>query len=923
MTDYSIRKRVLLLALLPSALTIFALVGYFTYSSIQDISDTRDERGHTLAKYLAQVSEFGVISGNIELLEKLIQKTLKEDEVRKVTIRGAGNEVLASIEQNEIIPVIKKPYAFLLKEERLIFAADILNTVIEINDFDILAAADSTSDTNVVGHIELSMSTLHTTEQQIAILLKGLIIAFTGLVLTTILALYISQGVINPIQSLTSAVKRVAAGNLNVHVKASTSGELETLVKGFNNMTEELSISRHNLQSQVNAATQTLKNTLDELEKKNITLDISKSLAIDASRIKSEFLANMSHEIRTPMNGIIGFAELLTKSDLSHQQLQYVNTISTSANNLLTIINDILDFSKIESGKLEVDIIEFDLLELLDEIISITYPLAHKKNIELIVHRIPDMPRFLFGDPLRIRQILLNLLSNAIKFTNKGHVAIRILFKKLPNNSYEFRFTIADTGVGMSESNKQRLFNAFTQADTSITRRFGGTGLGLVISRSLANLMHGEIDFDSTLEKGSVFWLTIPMKASLHSAAATYPDLANKHIILFDSNPQLRLATRQLLNIWQTQVQQLSQLKQLESVFKMNAAKYSAMIIGINYHDILVQTDFSPYLNICKDHNIPSIALISSTDSDIFQFYYQQGFNLCLYRNTAYDVLSSRVTALLTGKTETVTSERNRHENKTWPGLNILLVDDNAINLKLAETILNNWQVNVKTATNGVEAYEYAQAEYFDLIFMDLHMPEMDGIEAAGHIRKTSKINNKTPIIALTANAMPEERQHILATGMNDILIKPITEQQLNDIIAEYYCSEKVIREAASTEMRKISGASCYDQVDAVKLAGGNQELANELFKMLITELPLYEERLKNALRSNDIKELKHCIHKINGATSYCGVPKLRQSAVLLESDIDNNNLSNVEALTQNVLNNISELIRFSQTEQENVSLSG
>lgn len=914
MAYYSIRKRVLLLALLPSALTIFALVGYFTYSSIQDLGNTRDERGHTLAKYLSQVSEFGVISGNIELLEKLIQKTLKEDNIREVTIRGANNEILTSVAQTEITPVARKPYSFLLKDERLIFSANILNTVIEIHDFELVSNTDESPSTEIIGRVDISVSTLHTTEQQISIFLKSLIIAFTGLVLTTILALYISQGVINPIQSLTSAIKRVAAGNLNVHVKVNTSGELDTLVKGFNNMTEELSISRHNLQNQINAATQTLKNTLDELEKKNITLDISKSQALDASRIKSEFLANMSHEIRTPMNGVIGFAELLSKSELTPQQLQYVNTINTSANNLLTIINDILDFSKIESGKMEIEIIEFDLLELLEEIISIIHPIAHKKSIELVIHRVPDMPRYLFGDPVRIRQILLNLLSNAIKFTHEGYVAIRILFKLMPDQSYEFRFTITDTGVGMSESNKQRLFNAFTQADTSITRRFGGTGLGLVISRSLANLMHGEIDFDSTLDKGSVFWLTLPLKESLHSVPEAYPELENKNIILYDSNPQLRLASRQLLNIWHSQIQQLVQLKQLEPLFKTTDLTFNAMIIGINYHDISTMTDFTHFIEACHNYNVPVIALISSTENEIYQHYYQQGFNLCLYRNTAYDTLSYRVSALLSGQVDTppATSENHHtHSQKAWPGLNILLVDDNAINLKLAETLLKGWQVNVQTATNGIEACQYADSSQYDLIFMDLHMPERDGIEAARLIRKPGGLNYRTPIIALTANAMPEEREHILATGMNDILIKPITEQQLNDIIAQFYNSENVAAVAAAVEHNQTLSDTCYNPEEAVKLAGGNQDLANELFKMLIAELPQYQQRLKNALSHNDIKELKHCIHKINGATSYCGVPRLRLSAVQLEMNIDNNELEPVAELTQSVLHHIEELIDF------------
>ncbi|MCK4708090.1 MAG: HAMP domain-containing protein, partial [Gammaproteobacteria bacterium] len=355
MSNYSIRKRVLFLALLPTAITVFSLVGYFTYSNIQDLSATLHERGKNLSKYLSQISEFAVFSGNIELLETLITKTLNEDDVQQISIVDLDNEIITSMTQKTIKNANDKPYGFLIKENLLTFKSDIVNTEIEISDFFINETEPPNTDTKI-GTIILKISSLNTTDQQFNIFFKSLIIAFAGLVLSTILALYISQGVINPIQSLTSAVKRIAAGNLNVHVNISSSGELDTLVKGFNNMTEELSISRHNLQNQVNAATSTLKNTLEELEKKNITLDISKSQAIDASRIKSEFLANMSHEIRTPMNAIIGFSDVLSEEQLTQEQKYYVTIIRDSAKNLLQLINDILDFSKIEAGKLDIEI---------------------------------------------------------------------------------------------------------------------------------------------------------------------------------------------------------------------------------------------------------------------------------------------------------------------------------------------------------------------------------------------------------------------------------------------------------------------------------------------------------------------------------------------------------------------------------------
>lgn len=912
MKNYSIRKRVLLLALLPTAITVFSLVGYFTYSSIQDVDTALKNRGHDLSLYLSKVSEVSIFSGNIGLLERHIKSTFIEGDIYQVTILDHDQNTITSITHDNKKKNNSKPYSFLIKENYLTFNANIIDT------------SNVTSNELNLGSVILTMSTTQATYQQFNIFIRSLIIAFIGLILSTILALYISQGVINPIQSLTSAVRRIAAGNLNVHVNIDSSGELGTLVKGFNNMTEELSISRHNLQNQVHAATSTLKNTLEELEKKNITLDISKSMALDASRIKSEFLANMSHEIRTPMNGIIGFVELLEKTKLSQQQHQYIETIHVSSNSLLTIINDILDFSKIESGKLDIEIIEFDLLEVVEEIITIMLPLAQKKEIELIFHRAIDMPRFLFGDPARIRQILLNLIGNAIKFTQHGYVAIRILFSKISDNNFDFKFTITDTGVGMSEANKQRLFNAFTQADTSITRRFGGTGLGLVISRSLANLLHGEINFESTLDSGSVFWLSLPLRQSFQMHDYDLTNVKEKHVILYESTPQLRLSSRQLLNSWKSNIQQVNHIKQLNSLLNSKMVDFDYMIIGISINQTQQKVDFSGLINRCKEKHIPVFALISTDSHELYKDYYKQGFSLCLFRNSPFNKILNDINDYFSGKsnntdTETVTI-RNSGYYADWPNLNILIVDDNKINLHLAQSILTNWNINTHTATNGLEAVKICDSIRFDLIFMDLHMPEMDGIDATTSIRHGSSFNSEAIIIALTANAMPEEQEKILAAGMNDILIKPVTEQQIYEKIIQYCKIKKTNNNQhqvsseipkATYEILPSTELECFNHEEAIKLAGGNSELATELFDMLIKELPVYEDKIKLALARDEIKDLKYFTHKINGATSYCGVPKLRHHVAKLEANIDNNRLDNLTEDTQLVLLSIRELVEY------------
>ncbi|HEY9051000.1 MAG TPA: response regulator [Gammaproteobacteria bacterium] len=927
MKNWGIKKRVLVLALFPMLVVAITLATYFNISRINDIENTLFDKGQLIANHLAPACEYGVFSGNLEILDSLITNILHEEEVIRVTITNANNETLISRSSNSNQRQSHSMMTFFAPEEKLEFNAPITTTEIDINDFDKLMEADirkEKPDIKKIGSVNITLSTLPTRIQQFDSLLKGFLITLAGLVVTVFLAIRISHSVVDPIQKLTHAVKHIAKGDLKTRIPIDSGGEIGSLEEGVNSMAEEIQIVRENLETQINKATARLKKTLDELEIQNIELDLARNHALSASRIKSEFLANMSHEIRTPMNGVLGFTDLLYKTKLNSQQKDLIDTIRTSASNLLTIINDILDFSKIESGKLEIDSIEFNLTELMDDIISMFAPMAYKNNLELIYHSYPGMPDRVIGDPSRIRQILVNLIGNAIKFTSQGHVIIRIMPLEAGNPA-TLKFTVTDTGIGMDEQNKKRLFTAFTQADTSISRKFGGTGLGLVISKKLAELMQGEIGLESTINKGSTFWFSIVLKTIQEPLPAQYAQ-PTRTVLIYEPMSLHRVTTRNILHRMGIDAIETGRLDQIDHLIQKNNS-VAAIIASINRNDMhndqLIK-NLSDYLNGC---GLPYLVLISSFDNNDIDRLNKAGIHNCLFRCTRQNIIKRYTYSLLNiepGIETSVIQDVDINENQEhdgWHGLKILVVDDNEINIKLSRSLLENRGINVTAAADGEQALQLCQSNSYDLILMDLHMPRMDGFLATQAIRKQPGYCKTVPIIALTANILPDEQKRALATGMNDILVKPITEIHLFNTLAKWTSIAQVNDPAPEITAIKVQTQhSIFDEAEAIERAGGNRKLAMELLSMLQKELPEHQQKIMAAKEANNLVDLKQHTHKLHGATSYCGVPLLRHAAKQLENTIDNQDFPELDKHYVELLAAIESLNSYYSGQLENQS---
>ena len=934
MKNWGIKKQVLFLAISPTLVIALTLALYFSFNHINYIEETLHKHGQTIANNLAPACEYSIFSGNLDILDNLIAKTVREEDIINVTITNSYNEALISRTKSQLRKNQASLVSAFIEDKQIIFSAPITSTAIAIDEFDELYEAKNTANTpdnKVIGNVFITMSSLSTRVQQANSLIKGFLITLIGLIITVLLAIKISQGVINPILSLTNAVNRIARGDLSTRIKTDSAGEIGSLEDGVNQMSEEIQTVRHDLQLQVEKATSKLKRTLDELEIQNIELDLARNQAISASRIKSEFLANMSHEIRTPMNGVLGFAELLEKTALNQQQKDFVSTIRSSASNLLTVINDILDFSKIESGKLNIDQISFRLSDIMDETISMFAPMAYKNDIELVYHPISEIPHQLIGDPSRIRQILINLIGNAIKFTSQGHVIVRVLSSSLENDTITLKFTVSDTGIGMDDESRKRLFTAFTQADTSISRKFGGTGLGLVISKKLAELMNGDIGFDSTLNKGSTFWLSLPFKVDkkLTVEPITH-EKTGERILIFDPSTQNRIAMRSILSDFGFETIETSRIDKISSMISTESTQpVTAIVAGINRLNINNIGFINNLALTLSTVSLPYLVLASTYENRELEVIRKSGISNIIYRCSKQESISDALLSIIQNNNQEQDKQQDKSKSvqydlSKWSNLNVLLVDDNEINLKLAKTILHNHMINTTTCMNGEEAIELAEKNKYDLILMDLHMPKCDGFSATKHIRKMHNPSQNAIIIALTANAMPDEQLEIFNTGMNDILLKPISEDQLFKLL-ETWISASDNHSSSNSNTESESGSSSninsqaslpadeklYDEDESIKLAGGNRQLSEELFGMLIKELPDHQKKIKQAYKKKNLDSLKQVVHKLHGATSYCGTQELRRHAREFETAIDNNEHEKIDDSYKNTLASIDRLIDY------------
>ncbi|GAA3940149.1 response regulator [Litoribacillus peritrichatus] len=919
MKNWGIQSRILLITLLPLITISCVLGGYFIKVRLNDLDTLVEQRGLATIRQLAPACEYGLITNNTQVLQKVANSTLNELDVRAAKIYNKYQQQLVhsgpnmhNVERDSELPheVTIYRYGDTIRLITPIFAQNLPN--LQKVEATLNPTLGEELFSEKIGWAELELSLTNTELKKYQALLTSCLLLFSGVLVCAVITIRFSREITTPLIKLTHAVESIKQGNLDVRVNSESGGELRILESGVNSMASSLKTAYDEMQQSIDQATEDYRQTLEQIEIQNVELNLTRREALKASQIKSEFLANMSHEIRTPLNGIIGFTNLILKTQLTARQLDYTSTIKKSSEGLLAIINDVLDFSKIEAGKLVLDKTPMNLRDLIEEILTMMAPAGQDKSLELVSLVYSDVPSDLIGDPLRIKQIITNLVNNAIKFTNKGSVIVRTMLEEQKQNTVTLKISVTDTGIGMTDDQQQELFRAFTQADTSTTRQYGGTGLGLVISKKLVEQMSGDIGIESTLNQGSTFWFTI--KVQTEDDASTIYEmnrLMKKKALIFDTHPTARLALSHAMQQWEMEVDEVDDLEILEELAfqaNNNQAPFDVVVLGIG-KDQLENKQIMDSIRRIQEHlNLKTIVLINTTEQQAVQRF--QLLNVtCLTK----PIISTKLhAALINGIFEKNTPLLPQKSEPTYnelshPGkVSILAVDDNEANLKLIKTLLTDMGHTVYEAKNGAEAVEQVQINTPDLVFMDIQMPVMDGVEATKTIRSLDERKYlQIPIIALTAHALSGEKETLIKAGLNDYMTKPVSEDQLIATINKWANiesnnttsntspgaqEERALVEKPFTPPELDETLVSVDIQECIKLAAGKEDLARDMLGMLIESFPRDIPPITEAFENDQNNDLLNTVHKVHGGTRYTGVPKLRSICHAFETAIKENN---------------------------------
>jgi len=757
----SLRTKALLLGVVPAMVLSLLLGGYLISVRLGDFEQALHSRGQALANELAANSFYGLFSGDNSSLEQAALTFLQRRDVASISIYDdLGNLVITrsngatqknAVNQHHFEAVVRGVIGDIPREPA-----------------PLAGSTNTTLPPGALGYVRLSLlddSLIGLKRETIG---KGALLVVSGIALISMLALMMSQQIVRPIRRLSNAIGQLQNGDLDARVEQSYRGEIGVLEKGFNAMAGRIARTQEELIAEVEQTTSDLQTTMKALEIRNIELDLARKNAIKSSQAKSQFLANMSHEIRTPMNGIIGFTRLLGKSNLDSTQSEQLLAIHESANTLLSIINDVLDFSKLESGRISYHPQPFRLRPLINSLMKMFAPEAQEKNLEMTSMVYDDVPDYIVGDAIRIRQVLTNLVGNAIKFTSQGNITIRVMLDGDPEDKEErLRFSIQDTGIGLPSDKQEKIFHAFNQADTSTQRMYGGTGLGLSICKRLVEDMHGSIGAEGKPDQGATFWFTLPLLTAEQNEQTTS-----------EASPINRFSSK------------------------------------------LVSTD----------------------------------------------------------------------TNLGLKGVHVLVADDNNINLRLTESILKNEEARVTLARDGEEALTLARQEVFDIILMDVHMPRMNGLEAAKQIRYGDNPNSATPIIAVTADAMADNHRQVFHAGMDEVLIKPVVDEQLVATIRSYCFGGKqaqtISKAETGTAFEDPGQLPIRDEQSALKNSAGNREVAESIFRALMSEADDQALKISEYFAESAWEPLWQEVHRFQGAAAVCGTPALHAVLQKMEAAI-------------------------------------
>ncbi|EDW1330504.1 two-component sensor histidine kinase BarA [Salmonella enterica subsp. enterica] len=886
MTNYSLRARMMILILAPTVLIGLLLSIFFVVHRYNDLQRQLEDAGASIIEPLAVSSEYGMNLQNRESIGQLISVLHRRhsDIVWAISVYDDHNRLFVTsnfhLDPSQMQLPAGAPFPRRLSVDRhgdiMILRTPIIS---ESYSPDESAIADAKNTKNMLGYVALELDLKSVRLQQYKEIFISSVMMLFCIGIALIFGWRLMRDVTGPIRNMVNTVDRIRRGQLDSRVEGFMLGELDMLKNGINSMAMSLAAYHEEMQHNIDQATSDLRETLEQMEIQNVELDLAKKRAQEAARIKSEFLANMSHELRTPLNGVIGFTRLTLKTELNPTQRDHLNTIERSANNLLAIINDVLDFSKLEAGKLILESIPFPLRNTLDEVVTLLAHSSHDKGLELTLNIKNDVPDNVIGDPLRLQQVITNLVGNAIKFTESGNIDILVEKRALSNTKVQIEVQIRDTGIGIPERDQSRLFQAFRQADASISRRHGGTGLGLVITQKLVNEMGGDISFHSQPNRGSTFWfhINLDLNPNVIIDGPSTACLAGKRLAYIEPNATAAQCTLDLLSDTPVEVIYSPTFSALP------LAHYDIMILSVPVtfrEPLTMQHERLAKAASMTDFLLLALPCHAQINAEKLK---QGGAAACLLK----PLTSTRLLPALTEYCQLNHHPEPLLMDTSKITMTVMAVDDNPANLKLIGALLEDKVQHVELCDSGHQAVDRAKQMQFDLILMDIQMPDMDGIRACELIHQLPH-QQQTPVIAVTAHAMAGQKEKLLSAGMNDYLAKPIEEEKLHNLLLRYKPGANVAARLMAPEPAEFifNPNATLDWQLALRQAAGKPDLARDMLQMLIDFLPEVRNKIEEQLVGENPNGLVDLVHKLHGSCGYSGVPRMKNLCQLIEQQL-------------------------------------
>jgi len=871
--SWSIAQLTLFLVLVPLLGASVILSYYHITGRLQEMSERLQLEGEINAERISHDGVGYLLSGDKQALQFIIDRVVKQSDVGYAEIIDKDKHVVVSA-------------GFSTVNRDAADGLEIIRAITYKNNPVDKVSQGAEAQEVVIGWVRLNMSSQAFEEKEDGILFNSLIILLVGLSISVLVAFLISKSLFTPLKKMHTAVERISAGSFNTKLSMAQGGEFGEIENGINKMASALQLAKKQQKEKIDEATQALMELVIQLEQKNVLLDEARKEAEEIGDSKVEFLANMSHEIRTPLNAVIGASDLLMKIISDSEAEKYISTLSVASRQLNSVVDDILDFSRMQANKLELENVAFNIVEVLEGVISLHAPLANEKKLELILQIESGMPDAIFGDPMRISQVVSNLVSNAIKFTDKGRVIVSVSSVVINNINLRLQINVKDTGAGLTSSVQEKLFDAFSQADNAIARKYGGSGLGLAIVRKLVEQMQGFINVSSSVGDGTEFSVHLDLKLDKRKKEDLEKSLAGMSVLLYERDSATQDAVRKLLSYWGVEFS----LCETDDDFighlmkhKTEGVSCDGIILGVGRETLSIS---SVEDSIKKTRHLSLLPVVLMLDTS----EYATPSNIIdeqvcyLSRPVNRQMLYSKLKNI---KNNEACNDAVNNVASVFEDLNILIAEDNTFNRELLTDMLMAYGAQVEAVEDGQFALEAALSGSYDIIFLDLHMPRKDGITVANEIRQAAL--QKTPLlVAATADVFIKEHGDDVDV-FDSFVFKPIREEVLLEKIAtllnfqgEYksersvdkeadnVLSEKLDREVRKLVLHIVEGSNNDDYAEIVNYAHQLCGVCGfyELTEMSVVAAGL-EKSAKNKKREDVILLIKVLLKKLNISPDY------------------------------------------------------